>query len=79
MDFIYTILSISCLVFGFYFGFRIGEEKEIPETPKEITHPIRTIKTYRKEKKEEEKIDEKLEELQQDLEILDNYDAGISK
>lgn len=79
MNFVYTILSISCLIFGFYFGFKIGKDKEIPETPKEIKHPIRTIKTYRKEKKEEEKIDEKLEEIQQDLEILDNYDAGISK
>ena len=79
MNLIYTILNICCLVFGFYFGFKIGKDKEIPETPKEIVHPIRTIKTYRKEKKEEEKIDEQLEELQQDLEILDNYDAGIGK
>ena len=79
MDLIYMILNIGCLVFGFYFGFRIGKEKEIPKTPKEIKHPIRTIKTYKKEKREEEKIDEQLEELQQDLEVLDNYDAGISK
>ncbi len=79
MNFIYTILSISCLVLGFYFGFRIGKEKEIPETPKEIKHPIRSVKIYRKRKKEEEKMDEKLEVMQQDLEALDNYDAGISK
>lgn len=79
MNFVYTILSISCLIFGFYFGFRIGKDKEIPKAPKEMVHPIRTVKKYRKEKKEEKKIDGKLEELQQDLEILDNYDAGISK
>lgn len=79
MNFVYTILSISCLIFGFYFGFKIGKDKEIPEAPKEIVHPIKTIKMYRKEKKEEEKSNEQLEELQQDLEILDNYDAGIGK
>lgn len=79
MNLVYTILNIGCLVFGVYFGFRIGKDKEIPEIPKEIKHPIRTIKTYQKEKKEEEKMDEQLEELQQDLEILDKYDAGIGK
>ena len=61
MNLVYTILNIGCLVFGFYFGFRIGKDKEIPKTPKEIKYPIRTIKTYRKEKKEEKKINEQLE------------------
>lgn len=77
MDLIYTILSIGCLIFGFYFGFRIGKDKEIPETPKAIVHPIEAIKTNRKEKKEEKEQDEKLKELQQDLEELDNYNADI--
>lgn len=79
MNFIYTILSIVCLILGFYYGYKIGRDNEMPKVSKEIKHPIRTIKTYRKEKKEEERIDEQLEELQQDLDILDNYDAGISK
>lgn len=79
MNLIYTVLSINCLIFGFYFGFRIGKGKELPEIPKEIKYPIRTIKTYQRKKKNEERIDEQLKELQQDLEILDNYDAGISK
>lgn len=77
MNLIYTILSISCLIFGFYFGFRIGRDKEIPKTPKNIVHPIETIKTKRKEKKEEREQDEKLKELQHDLEELDNYNADI--
>ena len=77
MSFIYTILSISCLLFGFYFGFRIGKDKEIPELPKEVIHPIETIKINKKEKKEEKEQDEKLRELQQDLEALDNYNAEI--
>ncbi len=74
MNLIYTILSISCLIFGFYFGFRIGKDKEIP---KEITHPIETFKINKKEKMEEKEQDEKLKELQQDLEELDNYNADI--
>ena len=77
MNFIYTILSIGCLIFGFYIGFKIGKDKEIPKTPNEIKHPIRTFKIYQKEKKEEAKIDEQLEELQKDLEILDSYNADI--
>lgn len=77
MYLIYTILSISCLLFGFYFGFRIGKDKEIPELPKEVIHPIETIKINKKEKKEEKEQDEKLRELQQDLEALDNYNAEI--
>lgn len=77
MNLIYTILSISCLIFGFYIGFRIGRDREIPEMPKEITHPIETFKTNKKEKKEEKEQDEKLKELQQDLEELDNYHADI--
>lgn len=76
MNLIYTILSISCLIFGFYFGFRIGKDKEIP---KEIVHPVETIKKHQKEKMDEKEQDGKLKELQQDLEILDNYDAGIGK
>ncbi|MCI8760510.1 MAG: hypothetical protein HFJ34_05260 [Clostridia bacterium] len=70
----YTVFSISCLIFGFYFGFRIGKDKEIP---KEITHPIETFKINKKEKMEEKEQDEKLKELQQDLEELDNYNADI--
>ena len=74
MNLVYTVLSISCLIFGFYFGFRIGKDKEIP---KEIVHPVETVKKHRKEKKEEKEQDEKLKELQQDLEELDNYNADI--
>lgn len=77
MNLIYTILNIGCLVFGFYFGFRIGKDKEIPKVPKEITHPIETFKINKKEKIEEKEQDEKLKELQQDLEELDNYNADI--
>lgn len=77
MNLVFTVLSISCLIFGFYFGFRIGRDKEIPKAPKEIIHPIETIKTNRKVKKEEKEQDERLKELQQDLEELDNYNADI--
>lgn len=65
------------MIFGFYFGFRIGKDKEIPEVPKEIVHPIEAFKNNKKEKQEEKEQDEKLKELQQDLEILDSYNADI--
>ncbi len=78
MNFIYTILSITCLIFGFCNGYKIGKDNEIPKIPKEIKHPIKAMKDHHNEVKEEERQNEILEELQQDLEILDNYDGGIS-
>lgn len=73
MEILYTILTIFCLVFGFYTGYKIGKEQILPKVPKQILHPIET----RKEKKEEKEQDKKLEELQNVLEEIDNYNADI--
>ncbi len=51
-----TILPVITMIIGFYFGFRIGKDKEIPEvkTPKQI---IEDHKEEKKEKKTKEQLD----------------------
>ncbi len=69
MEFIYTLIIVFCLIFGFYAGYKIGKEQAIPKIPKEILHPVKTIKENEKDKEEEIR----LQKLQKDLEELDNY------
>lgn len=69
MEFLYTLITIFCLIFGFYCGYKIGKEQTIPKMPKEITHPIEA----RKEKKEVRKDEEKLKVFQKNLEEIDNF------
>ena len=69
MELIYTVIIVFCLVFGFYTGYKIGKDQTLPKVPKEVLHPIQTIKENEKSKEEEEK----LKEFQKDLEELDNY------
>ena len=68
MELIYTVIIVFCLVFGFYAGYKIGKDQTLPKVPKEVLHPIQTIKENEKSKEEEEK----LKEFQKDLEELDN-------
>lgn len=71
INLIYTILSIACLSVGFYFGFRVAKDSELPKVPEKIKHPIKTIK--------EEKYQEReAEELNKALRNLDNYDGELS-
>ena len=51
-----TILPVITMIIGFYFGFRIGKDKEIPEvkTPKQI---IEDYKEEKKEKKTKKQLD----------------------
>lgn len=69
MEFIYTLIIVFCLIFGFYAGYKIGKDQALPKVPKQIVHPIQTIKENEAFKEEETK----LEEFQKDLEELDNY------
>lgn len=73
MEVFNIILPIICLCFGFYAGFKVGHEKELPKIPKEIAHPIQTIK----ENKEQHEEDEKMKEIQNALEELDKFDGGL--
>ncbi len=45
-----TILPIITMIIGFYFGFRIGKDKEIPE----IKTPVQVINEYKEEKREKD-------------------------
>lgn len=77
MEFIHLIMPILCICFGFYTGYKLGKEKELPKVPEEIKHPIQTIKDNIETKKAEREENERLEELQEDLAELDAYDGGI--
>lgn len=77
MELIYTIISILCLCLGFYVGYRLGKDKEIPKVPKEVVHPIKTIKENVENNRAERNQDERLQELQDDLAELDAYDGGL--
>lgn len=69
MELIYTLIIVFGLIFGFYAGYKIGKEQALPKIPKQIVHPIQTIKENEASREEEAK----LEEFQKDLEELDNY------
>lgn len=60
-----TVLPVITMITGFYFGFRIGKDKEIPEvkTPKKI------IEEYKEEKKEKETK----KQLETYIANIDNY------
>ncbi len=76
MGLLYTIISIICLIFGFYSGYKIGKEQRLPEEIK----PTRIIKKYKRHKKEikdEKQQEEQIQKLQKDLEIIDSYNAGL--
>lgn len=79
LNLIYTIVSIACLITGFYFGFKIGKTSDIPkvsegavkDTIKKIKHPIKTAK----EEKEQEQNENDLEKA---IRNLDNFDGTAS-
>lgn len=73
MELFNIILPIICLIFGFYSGYKLGHEKQLPKIPKEIAHPIETIK----EKQEERVEDDRMKEIQDALDEIDKYDAGL--
>jgi hypothetical protein len=61
------IMPIIAMIMGFYFGYRIGKDKELPKV--EIKTPIEIIEEYKE--KQQEKQDK--EELEQYLANLDNF------
>lgn len=77
MELIYTIISILCLCFGFYAGYKLGKDKELPKVPKAVRHPIKTINENIENNRAEREQDERLEELQNNLAELDAYDGGL--
>ena len=78
INIVYTILPIITLIVGFYFGFRIGKDKEIPKVKTRVQ-----IVEEHKEKKEARKRREKQKEDEQELEAylgnLDRYPYNQEK
>lgn len=69
-----SIIPIICLILGFYFGFRIGKEKEIP-----TVNPVKIVKEEVEQAKEEKKSKKEKEILEQYIENLDNYPNNQKK
>ncbi len=69
INLIYTILCILCLCMGFYFGFKIGKEKKIPEI--KIKTPTQIVKQYKEDKRQEKEI----ERFNKILTNIDNYNG----
>ena len=79
MELIYTIIAILCLCFGFYVGYKLGKDKELPKAPTEAIHPIKTIKDNIENSRAERAEEDRLQELQDDLAELDSYDGGVTE
>lgn len=62
------ITPIITLIVGFYFGFKIGKEKEIPEI-----NPVKVVKENIEQAKEEKETKKEREILEQYMENIDNY------
>jgi hypothetical protein len=62
------------LIIGFYFGFKIGKEKEIP-----TINPVKIVKEEVKQAKEEKKHEREKEVFEQYLENLDSYPNNQKK
>ena len=62
------ITPIITLIVGFYFGFKIGKEKEIPEI-----NPVKIVKENIEQAKEEKESKKEREILEQYMENIDNY------
>jgi uncharacterized protein YacL len=69
-----SIIPIICLILGFYFGFRIGKEKEIP-----TINPVKIVKEEVEQAKEEKRSKKEKEILEQYIENLDNYPNNQKK
>ena len=71
INLIYTLLPIIALMIGFYFGYRIGKDKELPRV--EIKTPVQVITEKIEEKREKEQAKKDEEEINQYLSNLDNF------
>lgn len=68
INIILYITPIITLIVGFYFGFKIGKEKEIPEI-----NPVKIVKENIEQAKEEKETKKEREILEQYMENIDNY------
>lgn len=73
----YTILAILCLCTGFYFGYKIADQKELPETnPIKVAEKVQNdVHEYKKNKENIKKDNQNKEKLNQLNDILTNINA----
>ena len=64
------ITPIITLIVGFYFGFRIGKDKDIPKVE---VNPLKIVKEEIEQAKEEKETKKEREILEQYMENIDNY------
>ena len=64
------ITPIITLIVGFYFGFRIGKDKDIPKVE---VNPLKIVKENIEQAKEEKESKKEREILEQYMENIDNY------
>lgn len=77
INLIQTIISILCLIVGFYFGFRVGKTKELPEiNPIEVADKVDTQVTAIKKKKEQKKDLDKFNQAMKNMERFDGTGEG---
>ncbi len=73
MNLIYTIFSVLCLGIGFYFGYKLGDTKKLPEvSPMKVAEKVTTEVTNIKKKKEQAK---EINTLNQVLKNIDRFDG----
>jgi len=65
MQLLYSILTVLCLCIGFYFGFKIGKNNELPKL---------VIKS-KKEKQQEKDIEKEINLLEKSLNNLNRYNG----
>ena len=70
INLIYTILPIITLIVGFYFGYRIGKDKEIPKVE---LNPVKAIVKNVEDKREREQAKKDEQEINDYLSNLDNF------
>lgn len=81
INIVYTILPIITLIVGFYFGFRIGKDKEIPEikTPVQIVEEHKEKKEEKKKRKQQEVQNAEMEEYLANIDRYPNNQVKIDK
>lgn len=77
INLVYTILAILCLCTGFYFGYKIADKKELPETnPIKVAEKVqKNVYEYKNSKEDIKKDKHNKEKLNQLNDILRNIDA----
>lgn len=77
MNYIYTLFPVLCLCIGFYFGYKLGDTKKLPEVnPVKVADNVKTEINSIKKKKEQNKKINRLNEVLHNLDTFDGSSKG---